>query len=124
MRGKGLVFVAVLATALGLGSYGAFGAPSAPTATTATTVNVTAGRPSEFRFTLSKKTVARGVVTFRVTNRGKVAHDFKIGNKKTRMLAPGRSQTLRVTLSKGKKNYLCTVAGHAAAGMKGTLTVR
>jgi uncharacterized cupredoxin-like copper-binding protein len=28
-----------------------------------------------------------------------------------------------VTLKKGKLSYLCTVAGHAAAGMKGKLTV-
>jgi uncharacterized cupredoxin-like copper-binding protein len=29
-----------------------------------------------------------------------------------------------VTLKKGKFKYLCTVAGHAAAGMKGVLTVK
>jgi uncharacterized cupredoxin-like copper-binding protein len=29
-----------------------------------------------------------------------------------------------VTLKAGKASYLCTVAGHAAAGMKGKLTVK
>ena len=38
-----------------------------------------------------------------------------------RLLGPGKSATLVVTLKKGKKyTYICTVPGHAAAGMKGT----
>jgi uncharacterized cupredoxin-like copper-binding protein len=87
------------------------------------TVTVTAGKPSEFAFRLSKLRVPRGVVVFKVTNVGAIVHDFKISGKKTRNLSPGQSQTLRVTLTAGKKPFLCTVTGHAAAGMKGTLTV-
>jgi uncharacterized cupredoxin-like copper-binding protein len=87
----------------------------------ATTVTVTAGKPSEFRFTLSKKTVPHGAVTFKVTNKGTLPHDFKIAGKKTKLLSPGQSQSLKVTLKKGSNAYLCTVTGHAAAGMKGTV---
>ena len=93
-------------------------------APTATTVTVTAGKPSELRFTLSKTSVAKGAVTFKVTNKGKSTHDFKIAGKKTKLLAPGKSATLAVTLKAGKAPFLCTVPGHAAAGMKGTLTVK
>jgi uncharacterized cupredoxin-like copper-binding protein len=93
-------------------------------APTATTVTVTAGKPSELRFTLSKKSVAAGVVTFKVTNKGTSTHDFKIAGKKSAMLRPGKSAVLVVTLKKGKAAYLCTLPGHAAAGMKGTLTVK
>jgi uncharacterized cupredoxin-like copper-binding protein len=90
----------------------------------ATTVTVTAGKPSEFRFTLSLKKVRHGVVTFKVTNKGNLPHDFKIAGHKTRLLSPLQTQTLKVTFTKaGKYPYLCTVTGHAAAGMKGTLTV-
>jgi uncharacterized cupredoxin-like copper-binding protein len=89
-------------------------------ATKATTVTVTA---KEFKFTLSTKTVKHGVVTFKVKNGGKLPHDFKISGKKTAMIKPGKTVTLKVTLSKGSKPYLCTVPGHAAAGMKGTLKV-
>jgi uncharacterized cupredoxin-like copper-binding protein len=90
----------------------------------ATTVTVTAAKPSEFRFTLSKKTVPHGTVTFKVTNKGNLPHDFKIAGHKTRLLSPGQTQSLKVTfVKKGKYPYLCTVTGHAAAGMKGTLTV-
>jgi uncharacterized cupredoxin-like copper-binding protein len=40
------------------------------------------------------------------------------------LIAGGKSATLTVTLKKGKKYpYLCTVPGHAAAGMKGTIKV-
>ena len=93
-------------------------------APTVTTVTVTAGKPSELRFTLSKTSVAKGAVTFKVANKGKSSHDFKIAGKKTKLLAPGKSATLSVTLKAGKAPFLCTVPGHAAAGMKGTLTVK
>jgi uncharacterized cupredoxin-like copper-binding protein len=84
-------------------------------------VNVAA---SEFKFVLSAKTARRGIVTFKVTNVGKVSHDFKIKGRKTRMLSHGKSETLRVTfLRKGHYPYECTVPGHAAAGMKGVFTI-
>jgi uncharacterized cupredoxin-like copper-binding protein len=92
-------------------------------AVSATVVTVTAGKPSEFRFTLSKNSVKAGAVTFKVSNKGTIPHDFKIAGKKTKLLQPGKSATLNVTLTKGKKPYQCTVTGHAAGGMKGTLTV-
>src|SRR6267154_689753 len=88
---------------------------------TATAVTVTA---TEFHFKFSKTSVPHGSVTFTVVNKGHVAHDFKIGGKKTPLVKPGKSAKLTVTLKAGKIAYLCTVAGHAAAGMKGKLTVR
>jgi uncharacterized cupredoxin-like copper-binding protein len=92
-------------------------------ATTSTTITVKGG---EFFFRLSRKTLtAPGAVTFRFTNIGHVAHDFMIGGKKTPLVSPGQSASLAVRFkAKGKFPYLCTVPGHAAAGMKGTFTVR
>jgi plastocyanin len=90
----------------------------------AATITVTPGKPAEFRFTLSKKTAPLGTVTFKVTNKGLLPHDFKIFGHKTKLLSPGQAQTLKVTFLKaGKYPYLCTVTGHAAAGMKGTFSV-
>ena len=121
--GKGSVFVLGAITALSVAVTGAFGGPAAQTATT--TVAVTAGKPSEFKFTLSKKTVRKGVVVFKVANRGMISHDFKIAGKKTKSLAKGKTQTLRVTFARaGKYKYLCTLPGHAPAGMKGVLVVK
>lgn len=91
----------------------------------AATVKVTAGKPSEFKFVLSTKTVAHGTVTFLVTNKGKITHNFKIAGKKTPNLAPGKSAKLVVKLVKaGKYTYECAVPGHAAAGMKGVLVAK
>jgi uncharacterized cupredoxin-like copper-binding protein len=102
-----------------------------------TTVSVTAGKPSEFKFKLSKTKVPAGKVTFSVTNGGSIMHSFKVctSNKGgtanscagtgTKILSPKAKAkaTLTLTLTKGKHEYLCTVPGHAAGGMKGVLTV-
>ena len=107
-----------------------------PGATTVTNVTVTAGKPSEFRFTLSTSTVTRGIIVFKVTNHGSVPHAFKMCTARnkpladscpgtgTRLISPGQSNTLRIAiLLKGSYQYLCTVPGHAASGMKGILKV-
>jgi nitrite reductase (NO-forming) len=86
-------------------------------AATATTVTVKA---TEFKFTLSTKTARHGLVVFKVINKGKIAHDFKIAGKKTPKLGAGKSATLRVTLTKGTHKYICTVDSHASFGMKGS----
>jgi uncharacterized cupredoxin-like copper-binding protein len=92
-----------------------------PAAATATTVTVTM---KEFKFILSKNRVRHGKVTFKLVNKGKLEHDLKIGGKKTPRLKTGKTATLTVTLKSGKAPFLCTVPGHAAGGMKGTLTVK
>ena len=124
MRGRWLGASVVLASlALAVPLVGN-AASTAPARKHATTVKVTAGKPTEFHFTLSKTSVPAGPVTFTIANKGKLAHDFKIAGKKSKMIQPGKSTTLKVTLKKGKAKYLCTVPGHAAAGMRGTLTVK
>jgi uncharacterized cupredoxin-like copper-binding protein len=92
----------------------------------ATIVKVKAGAPSAFAFKLSTKTLGRpGKATFVVTNVGRLAHDFKIAGKKTPLIQPGKTARLVVTFKKkGRYPYLCTVPGHAAAGMKGVFTVK
>jgi uncharacterized cupredoxin-like copper-binding protein len=93
------------------------------TAAAATTVQVKGG---EFFFRLSTKSVARpGKVTFVFKNTGHVLHDFSIRGKKTPLIQPGKTAKLIVSFTKkGKYGYLCTVPGHAQAGMKGTFSVR
>lgn len=87
----------------------------------ATTVNVTA---KEFHFTLSASSAKPGTVTFKVTNKGHLKHDFKINGKKTPLISPGKSSTLKVRFTKaGSYKYECTVPGHAAAGMRGVFKI-
>ena len=105
---------------------------------TPTVITVTAGKPTELGFKLSKfSNIKPGKITFKVTDGGLGFHDFKICTTPTTSLAknacvgkatvvlhPKKSATLTVTLTKiGKYEYLCTVTGHAAAGMKGLIGV-
>jgi len=100
---------------------------------------VTAGKPSELAFKLSKiSMIPAGTVIFNVKNSGRIAHSFEIclapsatapnkckgKGKATRMLQPGQSATVTVTLTKnGIYEYICTFPGHAAAGMKGLIGI-
>ena len=124
MRRRTFGVAAVVAGLALAAPLAALAAGTGTAAATATTITVTAGKPTEFHFALSKSSVAKGSVTFKVVNKGKLAHDFKIAGKKSPMVQPGKSTTFKVTLKPGKIKYQCTVPGHAAAGMKGTLTVK
>jgi uncharacterized cupredoxin-like copper-binding protein len=117
-----LVLAAVAIGALTLAPLGSARTERQATAT-ATTIQVKGG---EFFFKLSTKSIAKpGTVTFVFKNVGHVTHDFKINRKVTPKLRPGKTARLVVTFKKkGKYPYLCTVPGHAAAGMKGVFTVR
>jgi plastocyanin len=81
---------------------------------------------SEYKFTLSKKAVPTNTrIIFKVTNNGAAPHDFKIAGKKTPLLqSQGNSSFVVIFKKKGKYTYLCTVPGHAQAGMKGVLVVK
>jgi uncharacterized cupredoxin-like copper-binding protein len=116
-----IALVAVGGMALGLVQLASASVPQTAHAAATTQVK---GR--EFRFTLSSKSLAKpGTVTFNFTNTGTVAHDFKIDGKTTPLVQPGHTAKLVVRFRKaGKFSYLCTVPGHAAAGMKGAFTVR
>jgi plastocyanin len=96
-------------------------AMAAHSRTAGTAVTVTG---TEFHFALSKSSVPHGTVTFKFVNKGALAHDFSINGKKTPVINKGATSTLTVTFAKaGSYPYSCTVPGHAAAGMKGTLKV-
>jgi plastocyanin len=128
----GFVVLAVTAVVLA----GALPASAHLDAAGATVVTVTAGKPSEFKFKLSRTSVPHGVVTFKITNVGVIVHNFKICSsprggtanactgKAVTNITPLNSKSLTYTFkTKGTYEYLCTVTGHAAAGMKGDLKV-
>jgi uncharacterized cupredoxin-like copper-binding protein len=74
--------------------------------------------------TTTTRSVPNGLVRFTVANVGHIAHNFVIGGEQTLVIAPGKSQVLDVTLKPGKYTYICSIVGHAAAGMKGTLVAK
>lgn len=109
-----------------VGAGAAFAIPAIGARSTAAktvTIKVTA---TDFKFKLSKASVPTGTtVVFKVTNKGKIPHDFKINGKKTPLIQPGKTAKLVVSFKKkGTYPYLCTVPGHAEAGMKGVFKVR
>jgi uncharacterized cupredoxin-like copper-binding protein len=108
------------AAAVVLALVGAGPAAAYPSAARATTVKVTA---KDFSFTLSKKTVPHGHVTFVVTNDGRTSHDFAIAGHVSRTVAPGKTTRLTLTLKRGRYPYRCTVDSHTKLGMKGVLRV-
>ena len=91
--------VAGLAAAIFVPGGGASSKASHATSHSKATTHVTVAA-TDFKFTLSKRNVPTGTVIFTVTNKGKISHDFKIAGKKTPLLSPGHSATLRVTFSK------------------------
>jgi glucose/arabinose dehydrogenase len=113
-----LIFAALSAVSA-LALVGA--APAISSEAAATTVRVSA---KEFSFKVSRKSVPRGKVRFVVTNIGQIPHDFVIAKKKTPLLKHGEHATLTVQFkSRGRYAYRCSVAGHAAIGMRGVLAV-
>jgi uncharacterized cupredoxin-like copper-binding protein len=79
---------------------------------------------TEFEFTLSTQTVHTGTVTFDLTNNGGIPHNLRIDGGQSPNVDPQAGTTLKVTFTKpGNYSYLCTIPGHAEAGMKGVLKV-
>jgi uncharacterized cupredoxin-like copper-binding protein len=134
-RAVGVIAAIVACAVLPVASQAA----SSPAKAKVTTITVSAGKPSELAFKLSKiSKIPAGTVIFKVTNAGKISHDFVIclvptaktpnscvGNsKKTAFLTSGKSAVVTVKLLKtGYYEYLCSFPGHAAAGMKGLIGV-
>ena len=79
----------------------------------------------EFKITLASTNFKAGEITFEAKNEGKIPHDLAIKgtSDKTKLIPPGGSAELKVTLKAGKYELYCTVPGHEAAGMRLNITV-
>ncbi len=82
----------------------------------------------EFHITLSTRKGAVGPVRFVIKNTGKYTHGLAISGpgvklKKSALVKPGKTTTLAVTLESGTYALWCPVPGHAAKGMKTSITV-
>ena len=70
-----------------------------------------------------------GELTFQVTNRGRLPHNFRLRDEgrevvKIATLLPGESGTAEARLRRGIYKMVCTVANHEQLGMTGRLVVR
>jgi uncharacterized cupredoxin-like copper-binding protein len=104
-----------------------FAAPVAAAPTAAkTTLHITASA-SSLKYSTTKLKAPAGKVTIVMKNLGVLMHDIAIKgngvNAKGKVVGKGGTSTVTATLKKGTYTFYCSVDGHAAAGMKGTLTI-
>ena len=89
-----------------------------------TTIRVT---EREFKIGLSTTHAPAGPVRFEIKNTGKLAHALAISGAgvktKTKLIQPGKTGVLLITLKQGAYSIWCPIPGHAAQGMKATVTV-
>jgi uncharacterized cupredoxin-like copper-binding protein len=107
---------------------------TASTTTTTASTTTTTAKPAaatvpvsetEFKITLASTAFKAGDITFVAKNDGKIPHDLAIKgtSDKTKLIQPGASADLKVTLKAGTYELYCSVPGHEAAGMKLNITV-
>lgn len=104
--------------------------PSSTAAGASSTLSIAADPSGALKFTKSTLTAKAGTVTISFTNSSPLAHNLTVqqgtsgavvGATPTFM---GGTKTLKLTLKAGTYTYYCSVPGHRAAGMQGTLTVQ
>jgi plastocyanin len=94
------------------------------------TVKLSADASGELKFNKSKVTVTHGKVAFVMKNpsgSGKphaVSVEGKGIDKDGKVVQPGGTSKVTVTLKKGTYEFYCPVGNHEAAGMKGKITVK
>jgi plastocyanin len=78
----------------------------------------------DIRFDVGEIKTSPGPLKVTLVNHGGIEHDFKINGTDMHLKANGGTTTSgTVTLAKGTYGFECTVPGHAAQGMKGTVVV-
>jgi uncharacterized cupredoxin-like copper-binding protein len=113
-----LAVIGLIVGGLAMNKKGTSGSGSSGAA--ATVVEVTL---REFSITPTHIMVPPGPVTIKVTNAGSMQHNFSIkGLGALPLLAAGETKTLELAnVAAGTYDTLCTVPGHEASGMKGTM---
>jgi plastocyanin len=84
---------------------------------------------SDFRYTPQNITAKPGRLEVTLTNRGRLAHTFRVERKNTIVkkvssLLPGDTATTSIPLRKGEYRFFCALSNHEELGMYGTLVVR
>jgi plastocyanin len=91
-------------------------------------LNIPANPTGALAFLYSKATAKAGSVTLVMPNKSPITHDISVkGNGVTQQgprVGQGGTSKITVSLKPGTYTFYCSVPGHEAGGMKGTLTVK
>jgi mono/diheme cytochrome c family protein len=107
----------------------AVGAQQRPLATARNGVlDIPADPNGQLLFTFKNAQSPPGPLTVNSRNAASVPHNIAVRGAGVSATGPviqgGATSTVKVTVRTGRYEFLCTVPGHAQAGMRGTLTVR
>ena len=83
----------------------------------------------DFRYAPQNITAKPGRLKVTVTNRGRLAHSFRVERKNTIVakissLLPGDSDSTSFKVRKGDYRFFCALSNHEELGMYGTLVVK
>jgi plastocyanin len=91
-------------------------------------LQIDADPTGQLKYLASSAGASAGKLTIRMQNKSSVQHDIAIQGNGVQQAGPivsnGGVSTISANLKPGKYTFYCTVPGHEAAGMKGTLTVK
>jgi mono/diheme cytochrome c family protein len=88
------------------------------------TLNIPADPTGQLLYQYKNATAPAGALTVDSQNKSQTPHDISVVGQATgKVVSGGGTSTIKVNLKAGKYQFECTVPGHAAAGMKGTLTI-
>lgn len=91
-------------------------------------VEIDADPTGQLKFLASSASATPGKVTLQMKNMSSVSHDIAITGGGLNQIGPivsnGGTSTVTATLKPGTYTFYCSVPGHRAAGMVGTLTVK
>jgi plastocyanin len=82
----------------------------------------------QLKFLASKASATSGHLTINMLNKSSVPHDIAIRgggvSEVGKVVSNGGTSTVSTSLKPGTYTFYCSVDGHEAAGMKGTLTIK
>jgi plastocyanin len=91
-------------------------------------VEIDADPTGQLKFLASSASATPGKVTLQMKNMSSVSHDIAITggglNQIGQIVSNGGTSTVTASLKPGTYTFYCSVPGHRAAGMVGTLTVK
>ena len=116
--------------------------PAAPATSSATTpsnpaagggaghaLSLSANPEGQLKYSTTTLTAKAGKVSITFTNMASLSHNLTVASSSGAQMGAtesfqGGSKTLALNLTAGTYKFFCTVPGHRAAGMEGTLTVQ